>query len=84
MDKYPNQTARDRYLNDPTYRRVVDMMEHLLHQAQITPSEMREAAVLASINYESHNIRRYHVPMTRELHSQLEALHQMVDGAKEL
>jgi hypothetical protein len=79
----PQQSARDRYRNDPTYRQVVNMMEHLLHTTQVTPSEMREAAILASINYEMMTIRRYHIPMTQEMHTRLEELHQIVDSAKD-
>ena len=80
--KGPHQTARDRYRGDITYRRVVDMMTHMLNTAQVTPSEMREAAVLASINYEMLCVRQYHIPLTPELHERLEGLHAMVEGLK--
>ena len=77
------QYPRDRYLNDPLYKAVVDQMEYLLHTAQLTPSEMREAAVLASINYENMNVRRYHIALTPELHQTLEEMHMLVTQAVE-
>jgi len=32
-------------------------LEHLIEQARFTPSELREACILASINYEMRHIR---------------------------
>lgn len=72
------QTALDRYRNDSTYRQVVDSMEHMIHAAQLTPSELREAAVMASINYENKRVRQYHIGLTPELHEQLETFNRMV------
>lgn len=51
------QTPRDKYMNDPEYHRLVDAMESFIDRAQFTPSELREAAMLASINYEMRHIR---------------------------
>lgn len=73
-------SVRDRYANDVQYKALVDMMEHMIHQSQFTPSEMREAAILASINYELHYVRRYCVPLTPELHAQLTNLDQLVSS----
>ncbi len=50
-------TPRQKYMNDPHYQRLVETMEHFIEQAQFTPSELREACVLASINYEMRHVR---------------------------
>lgn len=49
-------TLKERYQNDNHFHALVDMMVAHIQQAQFTPSEMREAAILASIIYEEHNI----------------------------
>lgn len=51
------KTPREKYMNDPAYHDLVIAMEHFIERAQFTPSELREAAVLASINYEMRHVR---------------------------
>lgn len=51
------KSPREKYMNDPEYNRLVCMLENLIEQARFTPSELREACVLASINYEMRHIR---------------------------
>lgn len=46
------KTPREKYMNDPEYRHLVQMFEALIHRAEFTPSEIREAAMLACINHE--------------------------------
>jgi hypothetical protein len=46
------KTPQEKYQNDPKYRMLVDTMENLIHQAEFTPSEVREAAMFACIKYE--------------------------------
>ena len=46
--KNPNE----KYANDNNYRRLVDMLEALIVQAEFTPSEIREACMLACIRHE--------------------------------
>ena len=67
-------TPRDRYLNDPQFKSLVDMMEAHIHQANFTPSEMREAAVLASIKYEMRRINDYAV--TKDVENALKTLNK--------
>ena len=64
-----------KYACDPTYRQLVDTMEHMIHSHQFTPSEMREMAVLASIHYEMKNpspmilyINKEDMPKFKELY----------------
>lgn len=51
------KAPRDKYMNDPEYHRLVDTLEHFIEAARFTPSELREACVLASINYEMRHVR---------------------------
>jgi hypothetical protein len=53
------KTPREKYLNDPEYHQLVCALESFIERAQFTPSELREAAVLASINYEMRRVREY-------------------------
>ena len=46
------KTPNEKYENDPSYRQVVDMLTALIHQAEFTPSEIREACMLACIRLE--------------------------------
>lgn len=59
-------TMNDKYQNDPVYRRLVDTLESLIHQNELTPSEIREAAVLASINYEMKKVRTIYIDKETE------------------
>lgn len=51
------KSPREKYQNDPEYNHLVCMLESMIEQARFTPSELREACVLASINYEMRHIR---------------------------
>lgn len=53
-----------RYMNDATFRTLVDSLTKLIREAKITPTELREACLLAQIHYEQLNERMWH--MTRE------------------
>lgn len=52
------KTPREKYMNDHEYNRLVDMLESMIEHARFTPSEMREAVVLACINYEMRHVRQ--------------------------
>ncbi len=61
------KTPREKYMNDPEYHQLVQMLESFIERAQFTPSELREAAMLASINYEMRHVRQYTIdPRTEE------------------
>lgn len=51
------KSPREKYMNDPQYHSLVAMLEEFIESARFTPSELREAAVLASINYEMRHVR---------------------------
>lgn len=55
------RTARDRYYSDPQFHSLVDHMTACIVNCDYTPSEMREAALLASINYESMYLSRTYI-----------------------
>jgi len=55
------KTPKEKYMNDPEYHHLVCMLESLIEQARFTPSEMREACILASINYEMRHIREHQI-----------------------
>lgn len=47
------KTPEEKYKNDVEYHQLVDLLESFIHNAQFTPSEIREAAIFACIKYES-------------------------------
>jgi hypothetical protein len=51
------KTPKEKYMNDPEYRHLVTMLEELIERARFTPSELREACILASINYEMRHVQ---------------------------
>jgi len=54
------RTPDARYRTDSSFRQLVDMMEAHLHAAAFTPSELREAALLAAINFERRRVKFLH------------------------
>ena len=61
------KTPREKYMNDPEYHRLVEMLEQFVEHARFTPSELREASVLACINYEMRHVRDITIdPRTEE------------------
>lgn len=73
-------TPQRRYDNDIHYRALVDMMHAQIAQCHFTPSEMREAAVLASIMYERMNIKAIVVPRIPQVIEEcLKAVHDWED-----
>ncbi len=43
------KTREEKYLNDPYYYALVNMLRDLIRRAQFTPSELREASLFAAI-----------------------------------
>ncbi len=58
------QSPKERYETDTYYRQFVDTIENLIYHAHFTPSEVREAAVMACIHYEMrYGFKHYCVPL---------------------
>ena len=68
------KTMKAKYEKDSEYRRCVQMMEQMIHCGQFTPSEMREMAVMACINYEMRRPIPYSFVLTPEVESSLRTL----------
>lgn len=78
------KTPREKYLNDIQYRGLVDMMCAHIHSCHYTPSEMREAAVLACILYEERHIRRIVCPpISKDLEEALNVMHEWTTSNKD-
>ena len=61
------KTPKEKYMNDPEYHHLVNTLEGLIEAARFTPSELREACLLASINYEMRHVRDMQIdPRTEE------------------
>lgn len=71
-------TLRDKYQNDSHFHALVDLMAAQIEQCNFTPSEMREAAILASIIYEENNLRSY-VIVEEEMEGALRTIRRRLD-----
>jgi hypothetical protein len=63
MRHWPVDTVSDRYDRDPQFRVLTDQLEYLIANAKMTPTEVREAAVLATIHYEQRSVRPFIIPL---------------------
>tara|TARA_Y100000815_G_C13265771_1_gene471050 strand:- start:147 stop:380 length:234 start_codon:yes stop_codon:yes gene_type:complete len=61
------KSPREKYMNDPEYHQLVHFLEGQIERARFTPSELREACILACINYEMRHVRQSAIdPRTEE------------------
>lgn len=72
------KTIRERYESDNTFRMMVDYMVNVIDTNRYTPSEMREAALLASIIYDSMHVRSYKFE-TGEVETHLRELEKIIN-----
>jgi len=72
------KTLRERYLYDPEFKTLVDLMTAHIQRANFTPSEMRQAAILASIIYEERNLHRM-VFVEKDVEEALEVIHKRIE-----
>jgi hypothetical protein len=54
----PLYTVERRYATDPVFRTLVDTLQHCLESLAVTPSEVREALLLALYKVEERRTRR--------------------------
>lgn len=71
-------SLKERYQNDNAFRSLVDMMECQIAKAEFTPSEIRQAALLACINYEAMNVRKMYFHSPKAIQA-LNVLHEVVE-----
>ena len=57
MNKPYREPAHLRFMHDPHFHSLVEMMTKYLVEHRFSPSEMREAAVLACVHYEQSKTR---------------------------
>ena len=71
------KSPRERYNNDAGFHQLVEVMYLHIVQAQYTPSEMREAAVLASILYAENYTPSFLMPkeVTDWLDKEIDIMH---------
>ena len=74
------KTPIDKYQEDNNFRSLVDMMTSYIVNCEFTPSEMRQASILASIRYEQMRIRPIIIPRTRKLEEALKIMHEFETG----
>lgn len=54
-------TPEERYKEDPAFKLLVDTLQASMHRAEFSPSEVRLAALLASINFEMLRVNRVYI-----------------------
>lgn len=64
--------VRERYENDNAFHAVVDMLRAMLHQYQLSPSEIREAAMLACVMQEERSLKPIVVSLSEEEFARME------------
>ena len=55
--------AERMYRDDPIFRGIVAHMEAAMHEMVYTPGELRAAAMLAAIRFESRRVRPIMIPL---------------------
>lgn len=54
-------TAEDRYRHDVAFKQLVDVLEYQIQELRLTPTEIREAAVLACLHFEQKRVRTFEI-----------------------
>jgi hypothetical protein len=56
---HPYDSVRDRYNRDPAFHAAVDCIRQWVEEMRLTPTETREAAMLACIMVEERRVEPY-------------------------
>ena len=72
------RNPRLKYYHDPEYHNLVRTMVDYIISARCTPSEMREASILACIIYEEEYISRYVKVVPDEIKESLEKIERWI------
>lgn len=75
------RTPEERYYQDPEYKQLVDLLTEQIRAARFSPSELREAAVLAAIRFETS--RPHPSPLPPEVQSWLRSAGEQRDRREE-
>ena len=63
----PLARTEEKYENDATFHAVVDSLQALIERLDLTPGEVREAAVYACMRVEMRRASNYLVPLDPEI-----------------
>ena len=72
------KTPRDKYQSDNNFKVLVDMMVSHIQECKYTPSEMREAAMLASIIYEEYRLNYNPIIVNKKMEIALREIHDWI------
>ena len=72
------KTPRDKYQSDSNFKLLVDMMVAQIQECNYTPSEMREAAMLASVIYEECRLNFNPIIVNKKMEIALREVHDWI------
>lgn len=75
-------TPRERYLGSAAFKALVDVLEAQIRMANFSPSEIREAAMLACIKHEMETVR-YGIVTPKGLEDAIRRYKRWVNGEEE-
>jgi hypothetical protein len=76
------KTPRDKYQSDNHFKTLVDTMVEYIRKCNFSPSEMREAAILASIIYEEYRMNYNPVIVNNKMEKALREIERYLDTEK--
>ena len=78
------KTPQEKYENDAQYHTLVDLIYSWIENCQYTPSEVREAAMLAAIIHEQNTVRFLPIPMSKGDEAMLDLIQWHKDAITKL